>query len=105
MPASTVSYGGFEIVASAQTNPLGAWVAAVSLKDSAGKVVELRPMTVQPEWLTEEEALRDAFEWGRRYVDHEFHTPETHSWIAERRRAEVWFRGVEEKSQGPEISV
>jgi hypothetical protein len=26
------------------------------------------PETVQPEWLTEAEAVRDGFEWGRRFV-------------------------------------
>lgn len=104
MSASTVSYGGFEIVVRPETNTLGAWVANVSLKDSEGKVVELRPMTVQPEWLTEEEAVRDAVEWGRRFIDREFNTPQPESWVAERSRAEAWFRDTEEKSHGPEIN-
>ena len=49
MAASSVSYGGYEIVVCPETNKFGAWVTSVSLKDGAGKVVELRPMTVQPE--------------------------------------------------------
>ncbi len=105
MPASTVSYGGFEVVVCPEINKLGAWVASVSLKDSEGKVVDIRPMTVQPEWLTEEEAVRDAVEWGCRLIDREFNTPPSHSWVAERARAEVWFRDKEEKSQGPDIST
>lgn len=105
MPASTVSYGGFEIVVCPETNKLGAWIASVSLKDSEGRVVELRPMTVQPEWLTEEEAIRDAVEWGYRFIDREFKTSPSHSWVSERARAEVWFRDTEEKPQGPEIST
>ncbi|SDH67866.1 DUF6566 family protein [Paraburkholderia phenazinium] len=104
MPASTVSYGGFEIVVCSETNALGAWVAHVSLKNSEGKVIDLRPMTVQPEWLTEAEAVRDAVEWGQRFIDREFNTPQSHSWVAERARTEVWFRDVEEKSQGPDIN-
>jgi len=104
VPASTVSYGNFEIVVCPETNERGAWVASVSLKNSKGKVVDLRPMTIQPEWLTEEEATRDAVEWGRRFIDREFNTPPSCSWVAERDRAEVWFRDAEEKTQGPKIS-
>lgn len=104
MPTSTVSYGGFEIVVCPETNRRGAWVASVRLKNSEGNVVDLRPMTVQPEWLTEEEAIRDAVEWGRQRIDREFNAPSSRSWVAERGRAEGWFREAEEKLQGPEIS-
>ncbi|WP_345814208.1 DUF6566 family protein [Paraburkholderia sp. PREW-6R] len=103
MSESTVSYGGYEIVVHSSTNRLGAWVAGVSLKDGTGKTVDLRPETVQPEWLTEEEAIRDAVEWGRRYIDREFKTSEQHSWVADRARAETWFQDEEEKTRGPEI--
>jgi hypothetical protein len=104
MPQSTVAYAGYEIVVDPSTNLRGAWVASVSLRDNAGKVIELRPETVQPEWTTEEEAIRDAVEWGRRYIDREFKATEQHSWVAERSRAEGWFRDEEEKTRGPEIS-
>ncbi|CAH2784980.1 MAG: hypothetical protein CPDRYMAC_2272 [uncultured Paraburkholderia sp.] len=103
MPTSTVSYGGYEIVVAPATNKYGAWTASVSLKNNAGNVVDLRPETVQPEWLTEEEAIRDAVEWGQRHIDREFKTPESQSWVAERSRAETWFRDEEEKTRGPEI--
>jgi hypothetical protein len=105
MAASSVSYGGYEIVVCPETNKFGAWVTSVSLKDGAGKVVELRPMTVQPEWLTEQEAMRDAVEWGRRFIEREFNAPQSHSWVGDRSRAEVWFRGVEEKSRDQEIDT
>ncbi|PRY04206.1 DUF6566 family protein [Paraburkholderia sp. BL25I1N1] len=104
MPASTVFYGEFEMVVRPETNKFGAWIASVSLKNSAGKVVDIRPMTVQPEWLTEEEAIRDAVEWGRRFIDREFETPQPHSGVSARSRAEDWFRDAEEKSHGPDIS-
>jgi hypothetical protein len=104
MPASTVSYGEVEIVVNTGTNTRGAWVASVSLKNSAGTVVDVRPMTIQPEWLTEDEAIRDAVEWGRRFIDRELNTPPAQSWVAARARAEDWFRAAEEKSRGPEIS-
>ncbi|MGH8783172.1 DUF6566 family protein [Paraburkholderia sp.] len=105
MSANTTSYGEFEIVVFPETNELGAWVASVSLKNSEGKVLYLRPMTIQPEWLTEEEAIRDAVEWGRRFIDREFNTPPSRSWVTERARAEVWFRDAEEKAHGPDIST
>lgn len=105
MPACSVSYGEFEVVVKPEQNSYGAWLASVSVSDGAGKVVDVRPMTIQPEWLTEEEAIRDAIEWGRKFIDHEFKSPQSHSWVAARARAEVWFRDAEEKSHGPEIST
>ncbi|WP_260854470.1 DUF6566 family protein [Paraburkholderia sp. BCC1884] len=104
MPTRTVSYGEIEIVVNTETNKLGAWLASVSLKNAAGTVVDVRPMTIQPEWLTEDEAIRDAVEWAQRFIDREFNSPQTHSWVAERSRAEEWFRAAEEKTRGPEIS-
>jgi hypothetical protein len=103
MPETTVCYGEFEMVVHPETNKFGAWIASVSLKNGAGKTLEIRPMTVQPEWLTEEEAIRDAVEWGRRFIDREFGTPPTHSSVSTRSRAEAWFREAEEKLRGPEI--
>jgi hypothetical protein len=105
MAASSVSYGGYEIVMSPETNKFGAWVTSVSLKDSTGRVVERRPMTVQPEWRTEEEAIRDAVEWGSRFIERELNTSRSHSWVVDRSRAEIWFRDVQEKSRGLEIDT
>ncbi|ANB76120.1 DUF6566 family protein [Paraburkholderia phytofirmans] len=92
MPARTVSYGEFEIAVRPERNKLGAWIASVSVSHGARTVVDIRPMTVQPEWLTEEEATRDGVEWARRFIDHEFNTPQPRSWVAERSHAETWFR-------------
>ncbi|ASW00232.1 hypothetical protein CJU94_02075 [Paraburkholderia aromaticivorans] len=96
MPACTVSYGEFEIVVRPETNERGAWVASVSVSRGTGTPVYDRPMTIQPEWLTEEEAIRDGVEWGSRFVDHELNAQPPHSDVAERSRAEHWFRDVEE---------
>ncbi|NPT54012.1 hypothetical protein GNZ13_05170 [Paraburkholderia sp. 5N] len=96
MPIRTVSYGEFEIAVRPERNKLGAWIARVSVRHGDRTVVDIRPMTVQPEWLTEEEAVRDGVEWGRRFVDHEFNTPQARSWVTERSHAEIWFRDIEE---------
>jgi hypothetical protein len=96
MPASTVSYGEFEIAVHTERNQRHAWIASVSVTRGDRTVVSVRPATVQPEWLTEEEAIRDGIEWGRRFIDHEFNTPQSRSWVAERAHAETWFRDVEE---------
>jgi hypothetical protein len=94
MPSTptTVIYGEFEIVVTPAQNTLGAWVAEVCVRRGDQTVVDTRPKTVQPEWLNEEEALRDGVEWGRRYIDHEFNMPQSRSWVAERSHAETWFR-------------
>ncbi|RKE38479.1 hypothetical protein B0G76_4802 [Paraburkholderia sp. BL23I1N1] len=104
MPARTVSYGEFEIAVRPERNPLGAWIASVSVSHGARTVIDIRPKTVQPEWLTEEEAIRDGLEWGHRFIAREFNTPQGRSWVAERSHAERWFRDAEE-SGGSETSA
>ncbi|HEX7913300.1 MAG TPA: DUF6566 family protein [Paraburkholderia sp.] len=99
MHASRVSYGEFEIVAHPERNEYGAWVAGVSVSLGTRTVVDIRPKTVQPEWLTEEEAIRDGVEWGRRFIDREFNSQQSRSWVADRSRAEQWFSQIE-KSRG-----
>ncbi|MCX4148719.1 MULTISPECIES: DUF6566 family protein [Paraburkholderia] len=104
MPTRTVSYGEYEIAVRPERNKLGAWIASVSVSHGTRTVVDIRPMTVQPEWLTEEEAARDGVEWGCRFIDREFNTPPSRSWVAERSHAETWFRDAEE-SGSSETSV
>jgi hypothetical protein len=87
MSTRTVSYGEFEITVHPERNPLGAWIASVNVSHGARTIIDVRPKTVQPEWLTEEEAARDGVE---------FNTPEGRSWVAERAHAERWFRDAEE---------
>jgi hypothetical protein len=92
MQTHSVVYGDFSIVVRPLQNALGAWIADVSVTRGDQTVVDTRPLTVQPEWLTEEEAVRDGEEWGRRFIDREFNTHPSDSWVADRARAEVWFR-------------
>jgi hypothetical protein len=104
MPTSTVSYGEFEISVRPEQNGRGAWIASVSVRRADQSIVDERPGTVQPEWLTEEEATRDGVEWARRFIDHEFNSPQSRSWVAERSNAERWFRNAEE-SQGQKAAT
>jgi hypothetical protein len=99
-----VTYGEFEIVVTPAKNPLGSWVAEVCVRRGDQTVLDARPKTVQPEWLNEDEALRDGVEWGRRYIDHEFNKPDARSWVAERSHAETWFRDVE-KPRDPDSTT
>ncbi|MGF6772237.1 hypothetical protein P3T18_004725 [Paraburkholderia sp. GAS199] len=99
MSERTVSYGGFEIVVRTELNARGAWIAPVSLKNGTETAVDVRPMTVQPEWLTEDEAIRDAVEWGQRYIDRNLDATQPHSWVETRARAENWFRDEQEHAQ------
>lgn len=96
MPTA-VSYGEFEIIVTPSQNTRGAWVAEVCVRRGDQPVLDERPKTVQPEWINEDEAIRDGVEWGRRYIDREFNSPPSRSWTAERAHAETWFRDTEEK--------
>ncbi|MBP0588248.1 hypothetical protein J8I87_00615 [Paraburkholderia sp. LEh10] len=61
---------GYEIVVQPEQNAYGAWQAKVSVRHADSLVAEFRPETIQPEWLTQEEAVRDGIEWGMRFIDH-----------------------------------
>ena len=69
---------GYEIVVQPEQNAYGAWQAKVSVRHADSPVAEFRLETIQPEWLTQEEAVRDGIEWGTRFIDHkleESHDP------------------------------
>jgi hypothetical protein len=104
MSESIVNYGGYEIAVDATTNHYGAWVASVSLKNGEGFMADIRPMTVQPEWRTEDEAVRDAIEWARHYIDREFDARPDTSSVVQRAHAQTWFQQAQEKASGADIS-
>lgn len=83
MPTRTVSYREFEIAVRPERNERGAWVASVSIRRGTGTPVYDRPMTIQPEWRTEEEAVRDGVEWGYRFVDRELAARQPQSSVAD----------------------
>lgn len=99
MQTRTVSYGEFELAVIPERNECGAWIASVKVSRGDQTVLNARPATVQPEWSTEDEAIRDGVEWGRRFVDREFNSQPAHSWVATRTRAERWWiRDTEESA-------
>jgi hypothetical protein len=75
MQTHTLAWRGYEIVVQPQQNEFGAWRANVSVRKASDVLTEFRPETVQPEWLTEAEAVRDGFEWGRRFIRQKSETP------------------------------
>ncbi|MEZ0604082.1 DUF6566 family protein [Paraburkholderia sp. IW21] len=70
MQTHTLDHRGYEIAVQPEKNEFGAWRAIVSVRHATDPVAQFRPETVQPEWLTEEEAVRDGFEWATRLIDH-----------------------------------
>jgi hypothetical protein len=78
MGTHVFEHRGYEIAVQPEQNAYGAWQAKVSVRRADSPVVEFRPETVQPEWLTRDEAVRDGIEWGTRFVDRkleESHNP------------------------------
>ncbi|WP_345815203.1 DUF6566 family protein [Paraburkholderia sp. PREW-6R] len=69
MHTHAFEHRGYEIVVQPEQNAYGAWQARVSVRRADSTVAEFRPDTVQPEWLAQEEAVRDGIEWGTRFVD------------------------------------
>lgn len=97
MDSSTSFPGGFLITVRPERNTYGAWIACLNISSNGQTVLEARPQTIQPEWTTEDEAIRDAIEWGRRYIDREFGQQQPRSWVVVRSRTEQWFQGVEDR--------
>ncbi len=95
MHTGPVLYGEYEIMVRPERNAFGAWIASVSISRGDRTLVDVRPATVQPEWLTEAEAIRDGIDWARRFIDREIDTQQTHSWVDTRSRAERWFNDTE----------
>ncbi|CAG9253538.1 DUF6566 family protein [Paraburkholderia caribensis] len=69
MRTHVCEHRGYEIAVQPEQNAYGAWQAEVSVRHVDSPVAEFRPQTIQPEWLTQEEAVRDGIEWGTRFVD------------------------------------
>ena len=62
MQTHVFEHQGYEIVVQPEQNAYGAWQAKVSVRHADSTLAEFRPDTVQPEWLTQEEAVRDGIE-------------------------------------------
>ncbi|WP_052409711.1 DUF6566 family protein [Paraburkholderia oxyphila] len=69
MQSHVFEHRGYEIAVQPEQKAYGAWQAKVSVRHADSPVAEFRLGTTQPEWLTQEEAVRDGIEWGTRFVD------------------------------------
>jgi hypothetical protein len=69
MKTDTIEYGGYALSASAQQIATGAWVPKIVITKNGAPVDIPEVETVQPEWLTEAEAVRAGIEQARLIVD------------------------------------
>jgi hypothetical protein len=75
MQTHVFEHRGYEIAVQPERNAYGAWLASVSVRHADSTVAEFRPETIQPEWLTQDEAVRDGIEWGMRFIDRKLEEP------------------------------
>jgi hypothetical protein len=69
MDAQKVDYEGYVLAVHAEQNSLGAWCPRISVLKDGATVAVLDTETTQPEWSTEEEAVRDGVDQGRAFVE------------------------------------
>jgi hypothetical protein len=93
-------YAGFEISVATRRNERGAWVADLSVNRDGKPVLAPWPETVQPEWRTPDEAIRDGIERARRVIRQHLDYRAHHSWVATRRHAQTWFTTETERLSG-----
>ncbi|WP_164701973.1 DUF6566 family protein [Paraburkholderia caledonica] len=82
------AFMGFNILVEVRQNDRGAWSAEIELSKDGLPVVHACPRTIQPEWLTAEEATREGIEWARPSLIHQCTGP-SHSTVATRQRTFV----------------
>jgi hypothetical protein len=61
-------YAGFEISVFTRLNAYGAYVADPKVSRDGRSLIDVWPKTVQPEWRTSEQAIRDGVERARRAI-------------------------------------
>ncbi|SAK81141.1 hypothetical protein AWB78_03893 [Caballeronia calidae] len=93
-------YAGFEISVATRRNERGAWVADVNVSRDGQAAFAPWPETVQPEWRTADEAVRDGIERARRMIRQHLDGSDVHSWVVTRRHAQTWFITETERSSG-----
>jgi hypothetical protein len=104
MERATFSRAGFEIMVRAERNSRNAWIAHVEVRRDAQSLINGGQGTVQPEWLTAEEAVRDGIDWARRMINQRFEPHDASSWVVARSHAATWFRKEEEAQTGRMIA-
>lgn len=85
------TFMGFAISVRVGLNDRNAWVAEIEFSKGDTPLLDIWPRTTQPEWLTPEEAIRDAIEWSRRTLIQQSQCP-SHTWVETRERASNWAR-------------
>jgi hypothetical protein len=93
-------YAGFEISVATRLNERGAYVADIGVSRDGRPMIDRWPETVQPEWRTRDEAVRDAVERAGRLIQQRFMDLATHSWVATRDHAQSWFNGAIQNPAG-----
>ncbi|CAG9207256.1 DUF6566 family protein [Burkholderia gladioli] len=66
----TELYRGHEIRVRATRNARGGWTPEIAMFRNGLLIEPPLPETVEPEWLTEQEAVRDGIERARFFIDH-----------------------------------
>lgn len=94
---------GFRITAQSRSNERGGWIAHVEIHHEGRLFATCSPDTVQPEWLTEDEANRDGLERGCKFIDRIKSNREGRSWVAIREHAERWFFRIESSQEAEQI--
>ncbi|CCD40054.1 hypothetical protein BKIR_c60_2315 [Candidatus Paraburkholderia kirkii UZHbot1] len=92
-------YAGYQISVTTRRNERGAWVADIDVPREGQEAFEW-PETVQPEWRTQDEAIRDAIERARRVIGQHLPQNDDHSWVSTRQHAQTWFSEEAEHLSG-----
>jgi hypothetical protein len=92
-------YAGYEISVATRRNERGAWVADLTVRRDGKSPFEW-PETVQPEWRTSDEAIRDGIERARRVIVQHSPHDDDHSWVSTRGHAQTWFSAEAERLSG-----
>ncbi|KXU82143.1 hypothetical protein CI15_31675 [Paraburkholderia monticola] len=97
-------FAGFDIAVVTRREERGAYVAEIEVSRGGRKLIDAWPQTVQPEWLTPEEAIRDGLERARCLIRRRLTESVDHSWVATRGRAQSWFNGEMQHHAGSTVS-
>lgn len=99
----SISSNGFQVVARSGCNERGGWIAHVEILHDGRLFATCSDDTVQPEWLTENEANRDGLERGCKFIDHIRSGLADRSWVSVRAQTERWFFRVESSQEAEQI--
>jgi hypothetical protein len=93
-------YAGYQISVTTRRNERGAYMADLKVSRDGQSIIDAWPETIQPEWRTPGEAIRDGIERAQRVIRQRFMDAEAHSWVAARGQAQSWFSGELQHQSG-----